>query len=68
MDLESGNLRIDYLSADDKIQFNRAERLYNERNFAESYSIVTNLWNNDNNKRYPPLIDLRNQLITRLGL
>ncbi len=68
MDLESGNLRNDFLSADDKFQFSRAERLYNERNYSESYSIVIILWNKDSNTRYPPLIDLRNQLRTRLGL
>jgi tetratricopeptide (TPR) repeat protein len=68
MDFDSGNLRQDFLSADDSIQFSRAERLFNERSYVESRTIVESLWNRANNKNYPPLIDLRNQLITRLGL
>lgn len=68
IDIDSGSLRQDFLSADDSISFSRAERLFNERNYIESYSIVQGLWNNTNNRRYPPLIELKTQLETRLGL
>lgn len=56
------------LSAADEQQYRRAEAQFIEGNIAQAFVIVERLFLDENNRAYPPLIDLRRRISTRLGI
>jgi hypothetical protein len=66
--IATGGARQDIISSDDSKKLETAEKLFNERNYAESYRIVQVLLKNPNNQNYPRLLDLEEKLKRRLGI
>ena len=66
--IDTGGARQDIISRDDSKQLETAERLFSERNYAESYSIVQVLLQKASNRNYPRLLDLQEKLELRLGI
>ena len=56
------------LTPDDEQLYRRAESLYVEGRLGTAYDIVVRLLNNETNQRYPPLLDLRRRIESRLGI
>ncbi len=56
------------LSTADEQQFRRAETLFVEGNIAQAFAIVERLLQNENNRLYPPLLNLRQRIAGRLGI
>lgn len=56
------------LSPDDEQLYRRAESLYVEGRLGTAYDIVVRLLNDETNQRYPPLLDLRRRIESRLGI
>ncbi|TVR05199.1 MAG: hypothetical protein EA403_03515 [Spirochaetaceae bacterium] len=56
------------LSTADEQQFRRAETLFVEGNIAQAFAIVERLLQNENNRLYPPLLNLRQRIASRLGI
>ncbi|HUV08552.1 MAG TPA: hypothetical protein VMX75_12530, partial [Spirochaetia bacterium] len=66
--IDTGGARQDIISSDDSKKLETAEKLFNERNYAESYNIVQVLLRNPTNRNYPRLLDLEEKLKRRLGI
>ena len=66
--IATGGARQDIISSDDSKKLQTAEKLFNERNYAESYRIVLVLLQNPDNQNYPRLLDLAVKLKRRLGI
>ena len=66
--MDTGGARQDIITRDDSKQLESAERLFSERNYAESYSIVQVLLQKESNRYYPRLLDLQEKLERRLGI
>lgn len=56
------------LSVSDEQLLRRAETLFVQGGIAQTFAILENLWRTPLNRNYPPLIALRNQVISRLGI
>ena len=56
------------LSLDDEQLLRRAETLFVQGNIAQTFVILENLWQNAVNRDYPPLVTLRRQVGSRLGI
>jgi hypothetical protein len=56
------------LSPDDEQLYRRAESLFVEGRLGTAYDIVVRLLNDETNQRYPPLLDLRRRIESRLGI
>lgn len=56
------------LSSTDEQQFRRAEQLFIQGNVAQAFGIVERLLQNESNQGYPPLLDLRRRITSRLGV
>ncbi|MCA1754834.1 MAG: hypothetical protein LC641_09105 [Spirochaeta sp.] len=56
------------LSTTDEQQFRRAEQLFIQGNVAQAFGIVERLLQVESNQGYPPLIDLRRRITSRLGV
>lgn len=66
--INSGSSAQASLSANDEQLLRRAETLFVQGNIAQTFAILENLWRASPNRNYPPLIALRNQVISRLGI
>ncbi len=56
------------LSSTDEQRFRRAETLFIQGNLGQALAIVQSLLQNPNNQQYPPLLDLRDRITSRLGI
>ncbi len=56
------------LSSTDEQRFRRAETLFIQGNLGQALAIVQSLLQNPNNQQYPPLLDLRDRIVSRLGI
>jgi hypothetical protein len=56
------------LSSAEEQQLRRAETLFIQDNAAQAYAIVQQLLRDEDNQRYPPLLDLEERIAARLGL
>ena len=66
--IATGGARQDIISSDDSKKLENAEKLFSERNYAESYRIVQVLLQSSKNQNYPRLLDLEAKLKRRLGI
>ena len=48
-------------------EFSQAQNLFISGRLADSLAIVSRLWQNPTNRGYSPLVDLRNNILSRLG-
>ncbi|TVR89036.1 MAG: hypothetical protein EA428_10985 [Spirochaetaceae bacterium] len=56
------------LSSTDEQQFRRAEQLFIQGSVAQAFGIVERLLQDESNQGYPPLLDLRRRITSRLGV
>ncbi len=56
------------LSSEDEQQFRRAENLFVEGNVAQAFAVVERLLQDESNRLYPPLLNLRQRIAARLGI
>lgn len=68
LQIARGEVVQSIITADDQQSLIRAEKLYSERNYAESYSITQRLLKKTANQNYPPLTALNDKNMIRLGL
>ncbi|MFP4565716.1 MAG: hypothetical protein ACLFNX_04380 [Spirochaetaceae bacterium] len=66
--IQSGGEATVALSSAEEQQLRRAETLFIEDNAAQAYAIVQQLLRDEDNQRYPPLLDLEERIAERLGL
>ncbi|MFP4011077.1 MAG: hypothetical protein ACLFUM_05205 [Spirochaetaceae bacterium] len=66
--IQSGGQATVTLSSAEEQQLRRAEDLFIEDNAAQAYAIVQRLMQDEQNRRYPPLIDLEQRIADRLGI
>ncbi len=66
--IQSGGQATVALSSAEEQQLRRAETLFIQDNAAQAYAIVQQLLRDEDNQRYPPLLDLEQRIAARLGL
>ena len=66
--IQSGGQATVALSSAEEQQLRRAETLFIQDNAAQAYAIVQQLLRDEENQRYPPLLDLEQRIAARLGL
>jgi CRISPR/Cas system CSM-associated protein Csm2 small subunit len=66
--IQSGGQATVALSSAEEQQLRRAETLFIQDNAAQAYAIVQQLLRDEDNQRYPPLLDLEERIAARLGL
>ncbi|NBF41695.1 MAG: hypothetical protein GVY14_14900, partial [Spirochaetes bacterium] len=66
--IQSGGQATVALSSAEEQQLRRAETLFIQDNAAQAYAIVQQLLRDEENQRYPPLLDLEERIAARLGL
>ena len=66
--IQSGGEATVTLTSAEEQQFRRAETLFIQDNVAQAYAIVQQLLQEEENRRYPPLLDLEERIAARLGI
>ncbi len=56
------------LTTSDEQQYRRAETLFSQGQALQAFSIVERLLRDEENRNYPPLVDLRRRISLRLGI
>ncbi len=56
------------LSVADEQLFQRSQSLFVRGSLARAFAIVDQLWDSEVNRRYPPLIALRDRIVVQLGI
>jgi hypothetical protein len=68
LQIARGEVIQSIITADDQQALGKAEKLYSERNYAESYTITQKLLKKAANRNYPPLTELNEKNEVRLGI
>jgi tetratricopeptide (TPR) repeat protein len=66
--IDTGGQATATLTSAEEQQLRRAETLFVENKVAQAFAIVERLMQEEENRLYPPLLDLRKRIVSRLGM